>query len=106
MCTPLSLSACAEELSSHPDKPFVEFMLRGIQKGFQIGEAGFSQPPSTFRYTTHKQSYSSVYHLAALVASQEREAFLVKADVKKAYRMVPVHPEDQYLLGVQWEGSG
>jgi len=44
--------------------------------------------------------YSSVDHLAALVASLGREAFLVKADVKEAYRMVPVHLEDQYLLRV------
>jgi len=50
-------------------------------------------------------AYSSVDHLVALVASLGREAFLVKADVKEAYRMVPVHPEDQYLLGVQWESS-
>jgi len=50
-------------------------------------------------------AYSSVDHLAALVASLGRKAFLVKADVKEAYRMMPVHPYDQYLLGVQWEGS-
>ena len=39
-----------------------------------------------------------VDHLAALVASLGREAFLVKADVKETYRIMPVHPEDQYLL--------
>ena len=26
------------------------------------------------------------------------------ADVKEAYHNIPVHPEDQCLLGVQWEG--
>jgi len=31
-------------------------------------------------------------------------SLLVKADIKEAYRMVPVHPEDQHLLGVEWEG--
>ena len=44
-------------------------------------------------------SYASLDHLAALVVSEGRGAFLVKA-----YRMVPVHPEDQHLLGVLWEG--
>ena len=30
---------------------------------------------------------------------------LVKADIKEAYRMLPIHPEDQGLLGIQWEGE-
>jgi len=48
-------------------------------------------------------SYSSIDHLASLVVSEGRGSFLVKADIKEAYRMIPVHPEDQHLLGVQWE---
>ena len=27
---------------------------------------------------------------------------LVKADIKEAYRMVPVNPDDQFLLAVEW----
>ena len=30
---------------------------------------------------------------------------MVKADIKEAYRMFPIHPEDQQLLGVPWENS-
>ena len=26
-------------------------------------------------------------------------------DIKQAYRMVPVHPQDRRLLGMRWEGS-
>ena len=44
-------------------------------------------------------SYASVDHLAALVVSTGRGGFLVKADIREAYRMVPVHPQDQHLLG-------
>ena len=29
---------------------------------------------------------------------------LIKADIKEAYWMVPIHPQDQRLLGVQWRG--
>ena len=29
---------------------------------------------------------------------------MAKMDIKSAYRMVPVHPQDQFLLGVQQEG--
>jgi len=50
-------------------------------------------------------SYSSIDHLASLVVSEERGSFLVKANIKEAYRMVPVHSEAQHLLGVQWEGA-
>ena len=50
-------------------------------------------------------SYTSVDHLAALIVSEGRGSFLVKADVKEVYRMVPIHPEVQHLLGIQWDGA-
>ena len=30
---------------------------------------------------------------------------MVKADIKEAYRMFPINPEDQPLLEVPWENS-
>ena len=50
-------------------------------------------------------SYATIDQLAALVVSEGKGAFLVKADIQEAYRMVPVHAEDQYLLGVHWDGT-
>ena len=32
-------------------------------------------------------------------------ALLAKVDVKAAYRNVPVHPEDRWLMGMLWEGE-
>ena len=49
------------------------------------------------------QNGLTVDHLSSLVLSQGRGAFVVKADIKEDYRMVSVHPQDQYLLRVQWE---
>ena len=49
-------------------------------------------------------SYVSVDHLSSLVMSVGKGAFLVKADIKEAYRMLPIHPHGQLLLGMQWEG--
>ena len=49
-------------------------------------------------------SYVSVDYLSSLVMSVGKGAFLVKADIKEAYRMLPIHPHDQPLLGMQWEG--
>ena len=37
--------------------------------------------------------------------SEGKGSYLVKADIQGAYRMVPVHPEDQHLLGVEWNGA-
>ena len=46
--------------------------------------------------------YTSIDDLSALVVSEAKGSYLVKADIQKAYRIVPVHPEDQHLLGVEW----
>jgi len=46
-----------------------------------------------------------VDHLASLVTSVGRGALLVKADIKEAYRIIPVHPHDQHLLGIRWNDS-
>ena len=32
-------------------------------------------------------------------------AMMAKIDVKSAYRIVPVHPDDRHLLGMSWHGS-
>ena len=40
-----------------------------------------------------------------MILSLGRKTLLVKADIKEAYRMVPIHPQDQQLLGVQWRGE-
>ena len=50
-------------------------------------------------------SYVSIDHLSCLVLEAGKGAVLVKADIKEAYRMLPIHPDDQNLLGVQWEGE-
>ena len=50
-------------------------------------------------------SYVSIDHLSSLVISTGKGALLVKADIKEAYRMLSIHPEDQALLGVCWEGN-
>ena len=50
-------------------------------------------------------SYVSIDHLSSLVLEAGKGAVLVKADIKEAYRMLPIHPDDQNLLGVQWEGE-
>ena len=30
---------------------------------------------------------------------------MAKVDIKQVYRIIPVRPDDRYLLGVQWHGE-
>ena len=45
-------------------------------------------------------TYTTVDHLAEIILSMGQAAHMVKADIKEAYRMVPVHPSDRDLLEV------
>ena len=40
-----------------------------------------------------------------MILAEGQGSFMVKADIKEAYRMVPVRPQDQLLLGVMWQDS-
>ena len=40
-----------------------------------------------------------------LVQALGQDATLAKIDLKDAYRIVPMHPEDYQLLGISWEGQ-
>ena len=50
-------------------------------------------------------SYISVDTVADRVLNLGQGALLAKMDVKQAYRMVPVHPQDRPLLGMRWAGK-
>ena len=47
-------------------------------------------------------SYMSVDEVAERVVEVGKGALLAKFDLKAAYRNVPVHPEDRWLLGMVW----
>ena len=49
-------------------------------------------------------NYTSVDHLVSLGLLLGRESLSVKANIQEAYRIVPVHPQDQPLRGAQWNG--
>lgn len=50
-------------------------------------------------------SYTTVDKVAKAAAQLGPGALIAKADIKAAYRIVPVHPEDRRLLGVEWQGA-
>ena len=100
------------------------YPLRSEPKGTQISPIGAipkKNQPGKWRLITDLSSpagtspndaiskqvssckYTSMDHLSSLILSEGKGALLVKADIKKAYRIVPVHLDDQ-LLGVLWDG--
>ena len=49
--------------------------------------------------------YTTVDHVAEVVASYPPGTLLAKVDVESAYRLVPVHPLDRPLQAVEWAGA-
>ena len=48
--------------------------------------------------------YASLDQAVQMVASLGEGALMAKLDLHSAYRMVPVHPLDHWLLGLEWRG--
>ena len=49
-------------------------------------------------------SYTSVEKVARVAQSLGPGTLMAKLDIKAAYRLVPVHPDDRLLLGLEWRG--
>lgn len=49
--------------------------------------------------------YATVDKAVEIIQQLGRDTQLVKLDIKDAYRIVPVHPSDYHLLGIQWRGN-
>ena len=49
-------------------------------------------------------TYARVDDAVSTILQLGRGALLIKLDLKHAYRIVPVHPDDHHLLGVTWKG--
>ena len=50
-------------------------------------------------------SYINVDMVGNVVVALGKESLLAKADIKSVYRIVPVHPVDRPLLGMEWKGA-
>lgn len=52
--------------------------------------------------TDSSMVYSSVDDAAHIIASLGRNTSMAKIDIKSAFRIIPVHPQDRPLLGMHW----
>lgn len=50
-------------------------------------------------------SYVGVEEAAREILRQGPGTLMAKVDIKSAYRNIPIHPDDRYLLGMVWEGA-
>ena len=50
--------------------------------------------------------YTSMDDAMRLIRSLGPGCHLLKMDLKDAYRIVPIHPDDQHLLGISWDRGG
>ena len=56
---------------------------------------GISSQWCSFKYTSINEATKRI----------PQGSFMAKLDLKSAYRMIPVHPNDRHLLGISWRGS-
>ena len=68
-----------------------------LPKGQSVNDA-IAPPICSLHYVT-------VDEIATVAAGLGHGALIAKLDVEAAYRIVPVHPDDRLLLGVQWQGA-
>lgn len=48
-------------------------------------------------------SHTSIDSAAAMVLNHGQGAWLAKVDIAEAYRLVPLHSDDCWLLGMKWK---
>ena len=65
--------------------------------GFSAND-GVDPELCSLRYTTVDDAVAGILHLGC-------GSLLAKVDIEAAYRIIPVHPEDRWLLGMRWQGS-
>ena len=57
-----------------------------------------------------REDWASLHYVSVDQAAQKaldlgQNALMAKCDIKSAFRIIPVHPEDKPLLGMQWRDS-
>ena len=49
--------------------------------------------------------YSSLDDALLFIKQLGEGTVLIKVDLNSAYRLVPLHPQDRHLFGIEWEGN-
>lgn len=54
---------------------------------------------------TSSVQYASIGNAISLIKSIGRGCYLAKTDIKSAFRIIPIHPDDYHLLGMTWNNA-
>ena len=173
--TPLLMDAWAAALSAHPNQPWVQALVLGLQQGVRIGyhpacrfrrakencrsardhpyivddylasELALKRVAGPFENDLRGSSrfgvipksskpghwrlivdlsapssasvndgistadagmaYSSIHDAARMVLHLGTGTEMAKIDIASAFRLIPVHPDDRYLLGMKWNNQ-
>ena len=49
--------------------------------------------------------YASLIDAITLIKANGRNCYLAKTDIKSAFRIIPISPDDYKLLGFKWKGK-
>ena len=82
-----------------PKKVQGEFRLihhLSFPTGFSVND-GISSDNTSVKYATIDEAIQ-------LIKRAGPGCFLAKTDVKNAFQIIPIHPDDYCLLGMQWRG--
>ena len=66
-------------------------------KGFSVNDGIASEFSSV--------SYATIDDAIQCIKKSGVGSFFAKTDVKHAFRIIPIYPDDYHLLGMQWKGS-
>ena len=53
----------------------------------------------------YSRSYVRVDDVICILQSLGKGAFLAMTDLKSAFRLIPIHPDDWNLLGIYWQSQ-
>ena len=59
----------------------------------------------SINHLIRREAYSSTGDAAHLMHFLGPNALMAKLDIKEAYRIIPIHPDDRRFLGVCWQGQ-
>lgn len=94
--------------------PFVQVSRFGVIPKSSVGKwrliVDMSAPEGASVNDGVRESVCSLTYVTVADAVQSitqlgQGALLAKVDIKSAYRNVPIHPEDRWLMGMYWEGA-
>ena len=82
-----------------PDKPGKWRLILDLSSpdGASVND-GISSTYSSLSYVTVDEIVEEVLKIG-------QGCYLAKIDIKSAFRLIPVHPDDRHLLGMRWKGA-